>query len=229
MSNIAIPSRSAVVSEFLGKLKVTAGGGSGRLIFALDATASRQPTWDKACDIQGQMFEATAALGGLNVQLVFYRGFNECKASKWMTTAADLHRVMGSVNCIGGRTQIQRVLAHTISECEKAKVSALVFCGDAMEEEIDHLCHHAGKLGALGVPIFIFQEGADPDAAATFKQMAHVSHGAHLSFDLGSIDRLKELLGAVAAYAAGGYPALEAFGAKQGGEVLRLAHQMRRP
>ena len=61
------------------------GGGRGRLIFALDATASREPTWDRACRIQGEMFEATAALGGLEIQLVFYRGFSECKASRWMT------------------------------------------------------------------------------------------------------------------------------------------------
>ena len=29
---------------------------SGRLLFALDATASRQPSWDRACQLQGQMW-----------------------------------------------------------------------------------------------------------------------------------------------------------------------------
>src|SRR3546814_9870581 len=40
------------------------GGRRGRLIFAMDATASREPTWDRACRLQGEMFKETAALGG---------------------------------------------------------------------------------------------------------------------------------------------------------------------
>src|SRR5438552_13884928 len=73
-------------------------GGRGRLIFAMDATASREPSWDRACHIQGQMFETTASLGGLEVQLVFYRGFRECKASRGYADGADLHRAMRSVS-----------------------------------------------------------------------------------------------------------------------------------
>ena len=146
--------RSAEVEQFLDKLKKAPpahpGGGRGRLIFALDATASREPTWDRACRIQGEMFEATAALGGLEIQLVFYRGFSECKSSKWMTTAADLHRVMRSVFCVGGETQIERVLSHAIRETRARKVNALVFVGDAMEEKVDRLCRLAGELGLLG-------------------------------------------------------------------------------
>jgi len=223
--------RSAEVVEFLEQLKrapgTHPGGGRGRLIFALDATASREPTWDRACRIQGEMFEATAALGGLEIQLVYYRGFSECKASRWVTTAADLHRIMRSVFCIGGETQIERVLTHAIRETRSRKVNALVFVGDAMEEKVDRLCRHAGELGLLGVPIFLFHEGRDRTAAAAFKQLANLSHGAYLSFDLASADRLKELLGAVAVYAAGGYRALTAYGAKRGGEVLRLTSQLK--
>src|ERR1700720_1645240 len=112
--------RSAEVEQFLEKLKKAPpphpGGGRGRLIFALDATASREPTWDRACRIQGEMFEATAALGGLEIQLVFLRGFSQCKTSKWLTPAADLDRVMGSVLCVGGETQIERVLSRALRE-----------------------------------------------------------------------------------------------------------------
>ena len=32
----------------------------GRMIFALDATMSRQATWDIACALQGEMFSAAA-------------------------------------------------------------------------------------------------------------------------------------------------------------------------
>ena len=221
---------SAEVDAFLRDLqrapKPPPSGGRGRLIFALDATASREPSWDRACRIQGEMFEATAALGGLDVKLVYYRGFNECKASRWMSNAADLHRVMRAVSCLGGETQIERVFAHAIAETKKQRVNALVFVGDAMEENVDRLCQLAGELGLSGVPIFLFHEGNNPIVARAFQQMARLSRGAYLRFDLASADRLKDLLGAVAVYAAGGYRALTAYGEKKGGEVLRLTAQL---
>jgi hypothetical protein len=227
-----LPSKShaAEVDAFLHDLQrapVRVGDGRGRLIFALDATASREPTWDRACRLQGEMFEATAGLGGLDVKLVYYRGFNECKASRWMSNAADLHRVMRSVSCVGGETQIERVLAHALAETRTQRVGALVFVGDAMEENIDRLCQLAGELGLNGVPVFLFQEGDSPAAGNAFRQMARLSRGAYLRFDAGSADRLKDLLGAVAVYAAGGYRALTAYGDKQGGEVLRLVAQLK--
>jgi hypothetical protein len=223
-------SRSAEVDAFLRDLQRApqrSSGGRGRLIFALDATASREPTWDRACRIQGEMFEATAALGGLDVKLVYYRGFNECKASRWMTNTVDLHRVMCAVDCVGGETQIERVLAHTLAETKKQRVNALVFVGDAMEENVDRLCGLAGELGLNGVPIFLFHEGDDPIAGKAFQQMAKLSRGAYVRFDLASAGRLKELLAAVAVYAAGGYRALTAYGEKRGGDVLRLTAQLR--
>jgi hypothetical protein len=228
---VSIERQSAEIADFLERVKQAprhSGGGRGRLIFALDATASRGPTWDRACHIQGEMFEATAALGGLEIQLVFYRGFAECKASRWVTSAAELHRIMSQVHCIGGETQIERVLSHTIRETGKRRVNALVFVGDAMEEKVDRLCRLAGELGLLGVPIFLFHEGGDHTAAAAFRQMAGLSKGAYLSFDLASAGRLKDLLGAVAVYAAGGYRALAAYGEKKGGEVLQLTSQLRK-
>ncbi len=230
--NKAVSTRrhSAEVADFLDKLKqapVPQGGGRGRLIFALDATASREPTWDQACRIQGEMFEATAALGGLEIQLVFYRGFAECKASRWMTGADELHRVMRRVNCIGGETQIERVLSHAIRETAKRRVNTLVFVGDAMEENVDRLCRLAGELGLLGVPVFVFHEGRDQTAGAAFKQIANLSRGAYLSFDRASAARLKELLAAVAVYAAGGLKALAAYGDKKSGEVRLLTAQLK--
>ena len=225
------PSPGAEVDAFLRDLRRAPaplpGGGRGRLIFALDATASREPTWDRACHIQGEMFEATAALGGLDVKLVYYRGFNECRASRWMTSAAELHRAMGGVSCVGGHTQIERVLAHALDETRKQRLGALIFVGDAIEEDVDHVCRLAGELGLNGVPVFLFHEGRDPAASRAFQQIARLSRGAYMRFDLASADRLKDLLAAVAVYAAGGYRALAAYGDRKGGEVLRLTAQLR--
>lgn len=224
-------SSDADVAAFLERVRtapnLNAGGGRrGRLIFAMDATASREPSWDQACQIQGEMFEATAALGGLDVQLVFYRGFGECKSSKWTSDSMQLATLMTSVRCRAGRTQVGRILKHAKSETEREKVNALVFVGDSFEEDIDAVCHTAGELGLLGVPAFMFQEGPNPVAEKAFREIARLTNGAYCPFDAGSAQQLKDLLAAVAVYAAGGQKALADYGRRTGGKVLQLTHQM---
>ena len=218
------------VDAFLRKLAVTPApnksGGRGRLIFAMDATASRQPTWDRACHIQGEMFEATKSLGGLDVQLVYFRGFGECRASPWVSDTSQLLKRMTAVTCFSGLTQIGRVLKHAIKETTKRKVDALVVVGDCFEENPDTVGHTAGELGLRGVPAFMFHEGADPAARGMFQQIARLTNGAFCPFDLSSAQQLKDLLAAVAVFAAGGHKALEDFGCKQGGEALRLTHRL---
>jgi hypothetical protein len=219
----------SVVDQFLRQVAVVPhrpNAGRGRLIFAMDATASREPTWDRACHIQCEMFTATDALGGLEVQLVFFRGFGECKSSPWVESSSELVRRMTAVSCLGGHTQIGRVLKHAITETRKKKVDALVFVGDAMEEEVDDLSHVAGELGLLGVPAFIFHEGHDPVAARGFRQIAKLTKGAYCAFDANSADELKALLSAVAVYAAGGRPALEDLSREKGGVVKLLTSDL---
>ncbi len=222
---------AADVNAFLRKVatapKNKVPGERGRLIFALDATASRQPTWDRAAQIQAEMFAETAALGGLEIQVVFYRGFGEFKASSWLSDSADLLRLMTSVYCMAGETQIRKVLGHATNETGKKKVNALVFVGDCVEEDVDRLGALAGELGLLGVPAFMFHEGFDPIAEFAFKEIARLTHGACCRFDASSANVLKELLNAVAVYAAGGRAALEDLAKKRGGEVLRIAHQVK--
>ncbi len=221
----------AAVAEFLARVARAPApqpaGGRGRLIFAMDATASREPTWDRAARIQGDMFKATEGLGGLDVQLVFYRGFGECKTSPWVSNTDDLVRRMTAVFCLAGQTQIAKVLRHALAETKRQKVNALVFVGDCMEESIDGLAQLAGELGLLGVPCFMFHEGGDPIAARAFKEIARLSHGAYCAFDAASAQQLRELLSAVAVYAAGGHKALAHYGKATGGLALQLTHQVR--
>jgi hypothetical protein len=187
-------------------------GGRGRLVFALDATMSRQPTWDLACQLQGEMFDAAARSGGLDVQLVYYRGHGEAQASRWVSDAAALKRLMTGIACHGGLTQIGRVLDHAVRAAAKAPVQALVFVGDAMEEDGDRLCHKAGELALRGTRAFMFHEGGDAAAARTFREIARLTGGAYLPFDARSAGELRALLGAVGAWVAGGRAALEAAG-----------------
>jgi hypothetical protein len=119
------------------------------------------------------------------------------------------------------------VLGHAVAETKKQRVNALVFVGDCMEEDVDRLCALAGELGMLGVPAFLFHEGAEPTAALAFRQIARLTNGAYLSFDTASAKQLRELLRAVAVYAVGGRPALEDYGKRAGGTVLQIAHQIK--
>ncbi len=221
----------AEVDAFLAKVKTlapsTQSGGRGRLIFALDATMSRQPTWDTACHLQADMFREASAIGGLDVQLVYYRGLGECRASHWVSQAERLAALMERIDCRGGHTQIGKVIAHAKRETRSKQVQALVFVGDAMEEKLDDLCHSAGELGLLSVPAFMFQEGNDPITEQAFREIARLTRGAYCRFHPGAAAELAELLRAAAAYAAGGMRALADLSARRAEGAVRLLAQMR--
>lgn len=194
-------SHSQRVTDFLAKVQTT----RGRLIFALDATASRQPTWDMACQLQANMFAEAGKIGGLEIQLVYFRGLNECKASDWTPDTHALADKMSQITCMAGYTQIGKILAHVRKEHGAQPVSAAVFVGDMCEETAYALTDTAA---GLGVPCFIFQEGDDVVAAETFKQIAKLTNGAYSKFSSGSARELADLLRAVAAFATGGLTAL---------------------
>ncbi len=205
------PSESDDVAAFVEAARRTpapTSSGRGRLIFALDATMSRQPTWDSAQRLQARMFQVAARSGGLEVQLVYYRGLSECKASAFVSEGRGLAELMSRIEVRGGETQIARVLAHARNEARRAKVGALVFVGDAMEENPDALAALAGELALQGVRAFMFQEGSDPAARRVFSEIARLTGGAYSAFDSGATSRLEALLRAAAAYAAGGHKAL---------------------
>jgi hypothetical protein len=222
-------SSSAEIDAFLARVKTMtpAGSGHGRLIFAMDATMSRQPSWDLALKLQADMFRAVKEVGGLDVQLVYFRGLNETRASKWVGDPEALARLMSGVSCRGGFTQIRKVLSHARRESAKTKVNAVVYVGDCMEEEIDELSARAGELGLLGVPVFLFQEGREPKAERTFKEIARLTRGAYCHFHAGSARQLRELLAAVAVYATGGRKALKDFGTEtKSAAALHLLEQL---
>lgn len=206
------------IDTFLRQAKAVAAtrAAGGRLILALDATMSRQPTWDMACVLQGEMFDAvgqrSGTSGSLAVQLVYFRGLGECQASKFVGDTQTLKRLMSGISCRGGNTQIGKVLGHALKETAAGKVDALVYIGDAMEEQLDDLADRAGNLGLRGVPIFVFQEGRDRIAENAFKEIARLSKGAWFRFDRNSAATLAKLLSAVAVFATGGLKALEARG-----------------
>ena len=224
MSAGPVAARESLTGElanFLNELKAEhALSSRGRLIFGLDATASRKPTWDLAAGLQAEMFRTAAAIGNLDMQLVFYRGDGECKATNWLSDPARLARIMSTIDCRAGVTQIAKILTHVEKEMKLLRVGALVFIGDACEENPDTLVVKARELGRLKLPCFMFQEGRDSEVEAAFRSIAKHSGGAYGQFGPGSARQLSELLKAVAAFAAGGMAALE--GRKDAASTLLL-------
>ena len=215
------------LDTFLAEIKQLASTGTdtrGRLIFALDATASRETTWDTARKLQTEMFQAAATVGSLDLQLVYYRGLDECRASRWISDSAQLAKIMSSIMCRAGETQIEKVLTHASKETKLLKVSALVFVGDALEESPDIVLSAASALGRLGVPAFMFQEGRDRLVEQTFQDIARLTHGAYSRFDPGAARQLAELLRAVAVFATGG---LTALADQHNASAVKLLSQLR--
>ena len=221
-----LPTKKVSVDSFLEATKKhpISQQKPARLIFAMDATASREHTWDLATSLHGELF-SVASSRKLSVQLVFYRGFNEFYASSWNNSPEELLHNMQDVRCIAGGTQIARVLSHTRREATNSELRGVVFVGDACEENPHELFELAGQLGLFRVPVFVFQEDLDPLATQVFARIAQRSGGAHIPFRQGSSSELAALLGAVATYATGG---LDAVGKLKGAVASKLLTQVKR-
>ena len=218
MASIGSSFRASVDQFLAGKTKRP----RGNLIFALDATMSRQPTWDAATHLQSAMFHEVASIGTLDIQTVYFRGTHqidaECQKSGWTSDPIQIARFMTGVTCRAGHTQIARTLDHALRESEHRKIGAMIYVGDACEEPRDHLMPLARRLADAGIPIFLFQEGHDAGAETIFREIAQITRGAHLRLDQSSSKQLGELLRAAAAFAVGGLAALE----KQGSAAAKL-------
>ena len=183
-----------------------------RLIFALDATASRELTWDLASSLHAELFKA-AKSANLAVQLVHFGGFNQFQASSWNSSPEQLLRHMQQVRCLGGMTQIRRVLSHILNEASADQsVKAAVYIGDMCEEPMAEIVNTAGQLGLRQVPVFVFQEGTERYATEVFRSIAERSGGAHMPFESGSAAQLRELLKAAVVYATEGLDAVRRLG-----------------
>ncbi len=230
IKNTQTVSSPSEIKGFLtqARTKASQPQAAGRLLFAVDATASRQPAWDQAREIQNAMFNATHTLGGLSLQLCYYRGHNEFTSSPWLYHADSVKARMQGIQCHGGYTQIEKVLTHALKEHRQKRIQALIFIGDAVEEDVDHLCHLAGQMGLLTLPLFAFQEGNDPFASQALKQLTKLSSGAHMPFNTNSPAQLAELLGAVAVFATAGKQALQNYLQDKSQQVKQLTQHLTR-
>ena len=172
-----------------------------RMIFAMDATGSREPSWEMAGKLHREM---GAALRSLTLQLIFFGG-TKCKASGWVVGGQRLAELMAKVRCATGYTQIGRVLRHVLGESREHTIRALVYVGDCCEESGEELFALGEQLKRRKIPIFVFHEGTDSVAEAIFRRLAQIADGIYAAFDTGSAEQLRKLLAGAADYAAGRY------------------------
>jgi hypothetical protein len=201
---------SATPRETLAK--ALAPSGRPRLLFAMDATASREPSWQLAQTITGAMFAAVP--GALDVALAYHGGGRLKEVTPFAAdTRAFLDKVH-TVQCEAGGTALTALLeaATTI-----ARLKALIYVGDCFEEDPAVAGALAQQLRLKGVRVFVFhdttsqQQGYDVDGArAVFAQLAAVTSGVLLPFDADALDQVKALLEAIAVYAVGGLKLLAA-------------------
>jgi hypothetical protein len=202
---------------------------SGRLLFGVDLTSSRQPSFNQAQRAMTAMFETIKTIGAIAVKLIYFRGMNECRESKWYDDPRILIESMRRLSCDAGITQIARLLSLALSE--EGQVSGLVFVGDHCEDGADAVLTLAEKLGQRSMPIFVFHECADDDHASLlakpiFKGMAEVSGGVYVEFKLNSSDVLRELLIGMGAFVTGGCEGLSQIPRPQTQEARQLQSRL---
>lgn len=178
----------------------------GRLVIALDLTGSREPSLAQARVATAAMFDAIRDIGAVELQLAYYRGLRECRASKWHNNPGVLCDLMRKLKCEAGETQIARILRMILKE---ERLSGVVFVGDQCEDDPDQLIGLARALGKRSVPMFVFHEVSDYNALSLkakplFKGMAEASGGVYSEFRPDAGAALRELLSTVAAFSAAG-------------------------
>ena len=196
----------------------------GKLVFGFDATASRSAMWQQAMALQREMFKAARAL---EVQLAVYLG-TDLRTSHWESEPEKLEELMQQICCIGGNTQIERLLQHIMDEHArggKRGVNAFVFVGDTFEEgtRLNSVKALAKALGDLRITGFFFlDKESEPwhlaENEQIYRELAKLTGGAYADFEPGAVAKLRDLLQSVAAFAAGGMAAL----AKRDSEGARL-------
>ena len=97
---------SAASRETLAK--ALAPSGRPRLLFAMDATASREPAWQLAQTITGAMFEAVP--GALDVALAYHGGGRLKEVTPFVADARAFLDKVHTVQCEAGGTALTAIL-----------------------------------------------------------------------------------------------------------------------
>jgi hypothetical protein len=176
-----------------------------RIGFLVDATASRENTWEQAQTIQAKMFRSASGLRALKLRLVYFGG-NRLTKLNWNDNARNIAAHMAEVRCHSGLTQIIPGLQAFIDEKPENRADAIILIGDCFEEDAATAAKTAALLKAKGIKVFSFIEGEDWTAHSVFKTLATVTGGKFAKF--GNELPLDDLCEGVALMTSGGEKAL---------------------
>ena len=108
-------SARAEIDSFLDRVKALGPavepGQRGRLIFALDATMSRQPTWDQRLPAAGRHVPRSRGRRRPRYPARLLSRPCGMPRSPWVAEPERLGALMSRIDCRGGHTQIGKVLA----------------------------------------------------------------------------------------------------------------------
>lgn len=204
-------SNALTLTALKAKAKAVRAASLPRMIFGLDATASRRDTWTIAQRLQRDLLTMAQEVGQLELQIAFFSGLTNFRHTHWSTDGDELAKLMSEIHCQAGQTQIVRLFDHAIAEATAAptRVKCLLYVGDTMEDNEAQVLARAKTLGDLNVPIFmLYEKGQYNNDEPEYRRIAKASGGAFGEFSEGGIAELRSMLEAIFAYATGGKDAM---------------------
>jgi hypothetical protein len=193
-----------------------------RLVFAVDATASREPAWAAARQVTDSLVKALP--GELDVSLAVHGGSRVHTFTEFTSNASVLRDRAAGVTCQAGLTRLLPILATSLKQ---PSVRVIIYIGDVFEESLPHGRDLANQLGSRGTKLFVLHDTSDASArrdAEIFWDLAKRTGGCVLPFDANAPGRLRDLLSAVAVYAVGGEKLLRERRQALPGAVALLEH-----
>src|SRR5271165_2696119 len=200
----------------------TAAPSRPRLVFAVDATASREPAWAAARRVTDALVKALP--GELDVALAVHGGSRVHTFTAFTNDARTLRDRAAGVSCQAGMTRLLPILATTLKQ---QSVRVVIYIGDVFEESLPHGRDLADSLGARGTKLIVLHDTSDNGArrdAEIFWDLAKRTGGCVLPFNANTPDRLRDILSAVAVYAVGGEKLLRERRHALPGAVALLEH-----
>jgi hypothetical protein len=193
-----------------------------RLIFAVDATASREPAWTAARQVTDVLVKALP--GALDVALAVHGGSRVHTFTAFTSDANTLRDRAAGVSCVAGMTRLLPILSASLKH---PAVRVVIYIGDVFEENLLRGRQIADAMGAQRTRLIVLHDTTDPAArrdTEVFWDLAKRTGGCVLPFDAAAPGRLRDILSAVAVYAVGGEKLLRARRHELPGAVALLEH-----
>lgn len=177
-----------------------------RLVFGIDATASREPAWEAAKKITDSLF--TTLPGELDVALAVHGGGVVSMFSAFSSDVQRFRDLAAGVSCRAGHTQLVPLMQRTR---EHPDVKVFLYIGDCFEESEEEAYEAADALKARGIRAVMLHDASSGDMAArrVFEEIAKRTGGVCLDFYGGDRQAMKNIFEAVAVLAVGGIKLLQ--------------------